>query len=616
MVESFLRIGVSPVRRARPQLCSPKHILVFRLCALLCLIGTSAVTQGVDASPGARAGPDARALQFAKIRFSKASNGVRVVARAGWGCDRTARLDDSVRRVLNRAGDLFAERFDRELRGFGYEVRGPEAERIFKQTDGPPPALLIGAVVRKADIDFCYAGGVGGGAPVSGSASMEVHWEIFDVAAKRVVSTPVTRGSARVDKARPNAEFDLMTDAFAEATRTLLTHAQARAVLHGGAVPGEQVTLKPMRIPSAAPFRGQLARNMERVLNAVVIIELENGHGSGFLISTHGHVLTNAHVVRGAQQVSVRLHSGLRVSGRVVRKNVAADVALIDLGANGLDALPFDSAAPKIGQEVYAVGAPLSTELSASVSRGIVSGLRNVLGHRLLQSDVNVLPGNSGGPLLDRHGNVVAMTSFGLLADGQVGLGVNFFIPVRQALQAVGINTSAPVRGDRVVASAAPVKRPTPGAADEVQPPVQKARIALLEPTFILGYAWGANAAPIHALEARFRDVAKDNANVSLVFDYDQLRVEGKNGSVGKIWDDNFVERRPLKDSVLSAGRRLGVDHVLMFALYLETYNDDAHRVVAFWLDVGSGEMRNFEGMTDEPRTLLQQVAGQFPRGG
>jgi S1-C subfamily serine protease len=81
------------------------------------------------------------------------------------------------------------------------------------------------------------------------------------------------------------------------------------------------------------------------------------------------------------------------------------------------------------GSEVFAVGTPLSDKLQFSVTKGVVSGLRKIDDVDYIQSDVTVLPGSSGGPLLDANGNAIGIASQGIAA-GSVPVGVNFFVPI------------------------------------------------------------------------------------------------------------------------------------------------------------------------------------------
>lgn len=96
----------------------------------------------------------------------------------------------------------------------------------------------------------------------------------------------------------------------------------------------------------------------------------------------------------------------------------------------------------EIGSEVYAIGSPLDDEFSTTVSRGIISAYRNLDGLPYIQSDVNVQPGSSGGPLIDGSGNVIGVAS--MVRRGVVGeiAGLNFFIPAHDALHWINVSQS------------------------------------------------------------------------------------------------------------------------------------------------------------------------------
>lgn len=91
---------------------------------------------------------------------------------------------------------------------------------------------------------------------------------------------------------------------------------------------------------------------------------------------------------------------------------------------------------PSVGSDVYAIGTPLDASLYSTVSKGIVSGVRDENFKKLIQSDVNIQPGNSGGPLLDKNGTVVGIAVSGFSVNN-VTQGINFFIPVGDAITAL-----------------------------------------------------------------------------------------------------------------------------------------------------------------------------------
>ena len=163
--------------------------------------------------------------------------------------------------------------------------------------------------------------------------------------------------------------------------------------------------------------------------------------GSGFLISGDGYVLTNHHVVDGADQVTVRLSDRREFKAKVVGSDEQSDVALLKIDASGLPALHLgDSNQLKPGQWVVAIGSPFG--LDHSVTAGIVSatGRANPYADQryvpFIQTDVAINRGNSGGPLLNTRGEVVGINSQ-IFSNSGGYMGVSFAIPIDIAMSAV-----------------------------------------------------------------------------------------------------------------------------------------------------------------------------------
>lgn len=154
---------------------------------------------------------------------------------------------------------------------------------------------------------------------------------------------------------------------------------------------------------------------------AVVAIDVGNGHGSGFIVSSNGLVMTNAHVVQNAESpVKVILADGTEVVADIVGfADRGLDLAALQIrGQSDLPFLPLaDSSKIKVGQSVYAIGTPLSTELQNTFTYGIVSRIHREAG--LIQHDAAINPGNSGGPLLNSKGEVIGVNT-ALINDTQV----------------------------------------------------------------------------------------------------------------------------------------------------------------------------------------------------
>ena len=164
------------------------------------------------------------------------------------------------------------------------------------------------------------------------------------------------------------------------------------------------------------------------------------GVGSGFIVSPDGYIVTNAHVVDGASEVTVRLTDRREFTAKVIGADKRTDIALIKIDAKNLPALDLSAPPPvKRGEWVIAIGSPFGFE--NSVSAGIVSGVHRALpGGQMtpfIQTDVAVNPGNSGGPLLNSAGQVVGVNSQIYSRSGGY-MGLSFAIPGRRRRQGRG----------------------------------------------------------------------------------------------------------------------------------------------------------------------------------
>lgn len=175
------------------------------------------------------------------------------------------------------------------------------------------------------------------------------------------------------------------------------------------------------------------------IANTVILVELPDGHGSGFVIGRNGYMLTNEHVIRGNEVVRVRFRNGDSFEASVIRSNSETDVALLHVSGLVVAPLPLaPSAAATPGDEVWVVGTPLDRALSFTVTRGIVSGLRYFGRATVIQTDAGINPGNSGGPLvLLKTESVAAIASSKIVGDGVEGIG--FAISVQDALSSLGV---------------------------------------------------------------------------------------------------------------------------------------------------------------------------------
>ena len=160
--------------------------------------------------------------------------------------------------------------------------------------------------------------------------------------------------------------------------------------------------------------------------------------GSGFIIDREGHIITNNHVVEGADDIKVKLTDGREFKAKVIGRDQKTDIALIKISSlfKDLPALPLgDSDKIRVGDWVLAIGSPFGLE--HTVTKGIISATGRVIGSgpydNFLQTDAPINPGNSGGPLINLRGEVVGINT-AIIASGQ---GIGFAIPSNMAKSVV-----------------------------------------------------------------------------------------------------------------------------------------------------------------------------------
>ena len=170
--------------------------------------------------------------------------------------------------------------------------------------------------------------------------------------------------------------------------------------------------------------------------------KVEQASGSGFIVSSDGYILTNAHVVDGAKRVTVRLLDRREFPAKVVGTDLATDVAVLKIEASNLTPAPLgDSDAARVGEWVLAVGNPLGENLTFTVTQGIISAKGRALNlpnrtdrsiQDFIQTDAAINPGNSGGPLVSVRGQVVGINS-AIASETGYYSGYGFAIPINLA---------------------------------------------------------------------------------------------------------------------------------------------------------------------------------------
>lgn len=274
---------------------------------------------------------------------------------------------------------------------------------------------------------------------------IKIDWQVFSVAKREIIFETKTEGYSALGDSYKCYGFVMELAAYPKAFEGAILQAienfarnpkfrdlTCRSQIYKEEKNGKT---KEFYINKTANYNNPLSNQSSQIRAAIVTVKTTTGHGSGFLISENGYVLTNAHVVGKNAIVRVKLPTEREFLADVLAIDSRRDVALLKTENAGMNYLPINLKSVNIGDEVYAIGSPLDEKLSTTLSKGIVSAFRKEGDLEFIQSDVNVLPGNSGGPLLDSNGNIVGICVSGI---GE-GLNLNFFIPIQEAIDALNI---------------------------------------------------------------------------------------------------------------------------------------------------------------------------------
>jgi S1-C subfamily serine protease len=190
---------------------------------------------------------------------------------------------------------------------------------------------------------------------------------------------------------------------------------------------------------------GDIAEILKADVPAVVALVDDGGPdsggaaGTGFVISSDGVIVTNNHVIEGANQIQALFSDGTTRDAEVLGRNGPSDLAVVKVDATGLPTIALgDSDNVQVGDDVIAIGNALALQGGLTVTRGIVSGLHREVGtdsgsalEDVIQTDAAINPGNSGGPLVDAQGRVIGINT--AIADPGSAQNVGFAIPISNA---------------------------------------------------------------------------------------------------------------------------------------------------------------------------------------
>lgn len=419
------------------------------------------LADGQTVSPGTVTGLDARTIELTRVQIDipRGREIGRLQGQFGNKClgAKLGPIYQERPRIQERSNE-WSDTFYRVMNGHGYRVAG-DPSQMFETQQHQEGDLQFGVTITEMQMqahavcDFLSERAVG----MRGNTRVTAEWQVFDPVRRQVILRQ--RSEGRFDAPQTIAlDGNLALQlAFADAVNQLAalpelhkTMAERAPLPNPGAprIAEEQTRLPLRRVPlSQQPIDSQI----DRLRSATVLIEVgAGGHGSGFVVSEDGLMVTNRHVIGGQRFVRVRLVSGRTVVGEVLRQHELRDVALVKLEGSGYPVVAVRETPVRVTEEVYAIGAPQRTSFAWTVTRGVVSAWRPARlpaqPFDLIQADVAIHSGNSGGPLFDRQGNLVGIAVSGF---GKDNMSLNQFIPILDGLDKLGVDLVDPVEYQR-----------------------------------------------------------------------------------------------------------------------------------------------------------------------
>ncbi len=267
-----------------------------------------------------------------------------------------------------------------------------------------------------------------------------VEWSLYDINAKKVAFKCKSAGYSDSQKTHsPTEELALALD---DASIGLMMNEEFQKIVSGPSSSTEEgnseVAPTYLIKVEKKKFSGY-SDMIKSAVNSAVTIKTAAGHGSGFLVSADGYILTNNHVVDGADKIEAVFQAGMTLEATLIKSDEDRDVALIKIPGSGFTPLPINAnkESVTVGSEVIAIGTPEDISLGQSVTKGIISGNRTYEDMSFIQTDVTINRGNSGGPLINNSGEVVGMVVAKIMDTHTEGLG--FAIPITEAIEKLNI---------------------------------------------------------------------------------------------------------------------------------------------------------------------------------
>lgn len=308
----------------------------------------------------------------------------------------------------------------------------------------PLPRFIVGANLVDYNIYFGKSDEKDYGAgEVVGITTMGIEWQVLDKKTGDVVLKKKTKGRIRYRTSRyystPNnlMAFEDALIKFLNEGAFLETIKKADVtplVSTSNVKPGQAVKVGSVKLPEF----GSTGEMIQYANKSCVTVITDGGHGSGVIVGKEGYVLSAYHVVEGVNKIQVQFSEGLKLEANILSFDKTHDIVLLKIEGSGFQALPLGTEVEfSLGEDVVTIGTPANVDLGQTVAKGILSGKRMVEENIYYQVDMAVSPGNSGGPLLNKNGEVIGIVQRKIIGEGIEGIG--FAVPVKTAAEVLNI---------------------------------------------------------------------------------------------------------------------------------------------------------------------------------
>ncbi|NRD21366.1 trypsin-like peptidase domain-containing protein [Winogradskyella eckloniae] len=334
---------------------------------------------------------------------------------------------DSNSESVNFDNSIFTDALNEILVNYKYT---DTTNTIFKSKTN---SAYLSATVKKLDLQHVYQFAARHYMSFLKS-ELEIEWDFQDIYGQSLYKRKykTTSGEFSYDHNGQETIILSVKDAISSSFLKFIADSKVKALLKKG-----QGTEKKQDVLELQ--KGDLVSSLSEAIESSVTVKVKEGHGSGLKISQNGYIITNFHVVaKSKEDITVIFKDGTEMTAELVRQNEQLDLALLKV--NSTFNKHFNIPSTKnysVGDDIFAVGTPKTIELGQTLSKGIISGERTNTEVQLIQTDASVNGGNSGGPLINKDGQLLGVVNSKLSGFGIEGLG--FAIPAELILDGLSI---------------------------------------------------------------------------------------------------------------------------------------------------------------------------------